>query len=142
MIRVEHTTFINRPVGEVFAFLAEPANQTRWQDDLVRAEMVSGNPQTGAEFVEVRKFMGREMESRLQLTAFEPDRLLSAKVVKGPVPFEVTQTLEPDGSGTKLTMVLEGEPGGFFKLAEGMVRKQLEADIQKDSLRLKEVLEA
>jgi len=39
-----------------------------------------------------------------------------------------------------MTTVIEAEPGGFFKMEEGRVAKQLEKSIQADNERLKSVL--
>ncbi len=85
--------------------------------------------------------MGRDMDSKLQVTAYEMNKKFAGKVVAGPVPFEISQTFEPVGNGTKVSIVIEGEPGGFFKLAEGMVKKQLETQIAADFERVKKLLE-
>jgi hypothetical protein len=37
---------------------------------------------------------------------------------------------------------VDGEPKGFFKLAEGMVAGQLEKSLAEDGQKLKEILEA
>ena len=48
-------------------------------------------------------------------------------MIDGPVPLEGVIGLETSGDlGTELTMDIEAEFGGFFKLAEGLVGKQLE----------------
>ena len=78
----------------------------------------------------------------LEITAFEPNAKWAAKVVKGPVPYEVMTTFEAVGEGTKMTTRVEGEPKGFFKVAEGMVSGQLEKSLEEDSQRLKALMEA
>ena len=45
------------------------------------------------------------------------------KVTKVPVPFENTYSFGAAESGTQLDIRAEGEPGGFFKLARGLVAK-------------------
>lgn len=142
MIKVEHSIVIDRPVSEVFAFVTNPANNAKWQDGLVESRMASSEPMgVGAEVIDVRKFLGRDMESKLEVTVFEPNKRFMQKVISGPIPFEIIQTFDPSVNGTKLTMLAHGEPGGFFKLASGMVQKQLENQIQGDAQRLKKVLE-
>ena len=86
--------------------------------------------------------MGRDMKTTLEITAFEPNAKWAAKVVKGPVPYEVMSTFEAVGEGTKMTTHVEGEPKGFFKVAEGMVSGQLEKSLEEDSQRLKALVEA
>ena len=79
--------------------------------------------------------------STLELTAFEPNAKWASKVIKGPVPFEVTVTFEASGSATKMSTHVEGEPKGFFKIAEGMLAGQLEKSLHEDGERLKKLLE-
>jgi len=142
MIKVESSVVIGRPVEEVFAFVADPANNAKWQEGLIESRLESPGPMgLGSKITDVRKFIGRKLESQLEVTAFEPGKRVSLKVVKGPLPFEVTQTFEPEAGGTRLGFVAQGEPAGFFKLAEGMVKKQLEDQLTENASRLKKALE-
>ena len=64
MATFEHTTEIERPVDEVFAFLAEPANLPRWQPSLLDVRPHHRGPlRAGVEVTEVRRFLGRVMET-------------------------------------------------------------------------------
>ncbi|HEX9333592.1 MAG TPA: hypothetical protein VF896_16985 [Anaerolineales bacterium] len=56
--------------------------------------------------------------------------------------FEISMTFEPSGNGTKINLLTQEEPGGFFKLAEGMVQKQLQSQLEGDAERLKKALES
>lgn len=142
MLRVEHSIQINRPVAEVFAYMCDPANEPKWQDGVTAASLSSGGTlAVGSEISETRKFLGQEMVSKMTVTKYEVDKIFSGKVIEGPVPFEFTQTFEPMDEGTKVTMVIEGEPGGFFKLAGGMVQKQLQTQTAADFEKAKKILE-
>ena len=142
MIKAEHSIIINRPVGEVFDFVTDPAKNAQWQEGLVESRLASPGPmKAGSQVVDVRKFLGRDMESTLEVTALEANKRFVQKVITGPLPFEIIQTFEPSVSGTKLTVLAQGEPGGFFKLAAGMVQKQLQNQIEGDAERLKKALE-
>jgi uncharacterized protein YndB with AHSA1/START domain len=142
MIKVENTTLINKPVEEVFAFVTTEGNYTKWQAGVMEAIQAEGPRNVvGSRFSEVRKFMGQEMRTTLEITAFALNAKWAAKVVKGPVPYEVTVTYEPSNGGTKMVTRVEGEPTGFFKLAEGMVANQLKKNLAEDGQKLKELLE-
>ena len=142
MIKVELSVVVNRPVAEVFAFVTDPANNVKWQEGLVESRLASSGPMgVGAQVTDVRKFLGREMDSRLEVTAYELNKKFSEKVTSGPLKFELVQTFESFGDGTKVSLIAQGEPGGFFKLAEGMVQKQLQSQLEGDSQRLKKALE-
>lgn len=141
MIKVEKSVVINKPVEDVFNFMTAEGNYAKWQAGV--EQVIEGGPRNtvGSQFTEVRKFMGQEMRTTLELTEFVPNSHWSAKVVKGPVPYAVIITLAPVDGGTRMTTCVEGEPKGFFKLAEGMVAGQLEKSLTEDGQKLKEILE-
>lgn len=142
MFQVEKSVIINKPVEQVFAFVTDARNDAKWQGGGEGIEVTGPSNAVGAQFTEVRKFMGRELRSTREVTAFEPNAKWAARVLKGPVPFTVTVTFEPSSAGTKMTTYVEGEPKGFFKIAEGMLKGQLEKSLEEDSKRLKGILEA
>jgi uncharacterized protein YndB with AHSA1/START domain len=139
MMKIEKSVLINKPVEEVFAVVTDGSKASTWQGGLEAVEGVTDT--VGAQFTEVRKFLGREMRSVLEVTAFEPCSKWAARIVKGPVPYEVTVRLDPQEGGTRLTTSVEGEPTGFFKMAEGMFTSQLEKSIEQDTDRLKRLME-
>ncbi len=141
MIKVEKSIVINKPVEDVFNFVTGADNYTKWQAAV--EQVIEGGPRNtvGSQFTEVRKFMGQEMRTTLELTEFVPNAKWAAKVVKGPVPYEVNMTFQSIDGSTKVTTCVDGEPKGFFKLAEGMVAGQLEKSLADDELKLKELLE-
>ena len=141
MFKVENTVVINKPVSKVFAYVNDPNTAAKWQGGVEAVRYPPGDPGLGTKYTEVRKFMGKEMNTTLEVTALEENKLYAAKTLDGPVSYEVTVTFEADGAGTKMTTAVEAEPGGFFKLAEGMVKKQLAQSLQEDGQRLKSILE-
>jgi uncharacterized membrane protein len=143
MISIEKSVHINKPAVDVFAFLSDFSNDAKWQADVVRSETTSPGPVgVGTTALYVQKFLGREMKNDVVVTAYEPPKRLGIKTTSGPVQFEAVNELEAMGGGTHLTVKIQGEPGGFFKLAEGMVSKELEKSIARDLAKLKEILEA
>jgi len=44
----------------------------------------------GSRYTEVHKFMGQDMKSTMEITAFEQNDRWAVRVIKGPVPYEVT----------------------------------------------------
>ena len=142
MITVERSVVINKPVAEVFAYASDVANDPKWEGGVESVIWEGPANVVGSKYKEVRKFMGQEMKSMLEMTSFVANTKIAAKVIQGPVPFEFTVTFEASGSGTKMTTHVEGEPKGFFKVAEGALRGQLEKSLEEDGKRLKAILEA
>jgi hypothetical protein len=142
MIKVELSIDIKRPVAEVFAFVTNPANDAKWQEGVIESRMVSPGPMgVGSKLKDARKFLGLKMESELEVTEYAPDQAFGLKVSSGPMQFEIKQSFEAVGGGTRIALVAEGEPAGVFKLAGGAFKKQLEGQLTADSERLKQVLE-
>ena len=141
MIRVEASVVIERPPDEVFAYATDPANVSEWQSSALEAT-VDGPLQPGATGREVRKFLGRRMESTIRIEEYEPPRRFVLQVTSGPVPFRVEQSVEPAGEGSRISVVMEGEPGGFFKLAESLVERGVRRELDGNFATLKDILEA
>lgn len=143
MVRVDYTVTIERPVEDVFAYLTDPEKLPEWQSTLVEIRKESEGPTAvGTRLTEVRRFLGRRMESTLEVTEYEQNRKWSLKTVSGPVPYTVDHTLEPSDGGTRLAWVGEGEPGGFFKFAEPIVARAAKRQFGSDFETLKDILEA
>jgi carbon monoxide dehydrogenase subunit G len=138
-MRYEQTIEIARPPDDVFAFLAELDNLPRWQPSVVRTD---GGLGPGEAFSETRAFMGKRIESRLEVVVYEPGRELTLRVVEGPVPLTVRHVLEPAGEGTRLTLAGEGEPGGLFRLAAPLAERAAKRQAGEDLRRLKALLES
>jgi len=141
MIRIENSIVVNRPPEEVFAYATDPANLPEWQASALEAR-VDGPMQAGATGTVVRKLLGRRMETTVRFDEYEVPRKFALQATSGPVHFRVQQTFEPEGEGTRVSIVMEGEPGGFFKLAEPLVERALRREIEGNYATLKDILEA
>jgi carbon monoxide dehydrogenase subunit G len=135
----EHELEIERPPDDVYAFLCDPENLPGWQSDVLEVRRESAT-----RFREVRTFVGRRIESTLEVTAAEPGREFSLRSASGPVRFSVRHLLEPAGEGrTRLRVVGETEgAGGLFKLGGGLLRRAAERRFQEDFASLKAILES
>lgn len=142
MLRIDITVEITRPPAQVFAALADLERVPAWQESALESRC-DGALEEGARIHERRRAMGREIESELEVTAFEPGRRLTLRAVGGPVPFTVDhQLVEQDGGdSTFLHVIAEGKPGSFMKLATPMLKRRAEHELRGDFERLKEQLE-
>lgn len=140
MVRFEFSVEVDRPPSEVFAYITDADRLPEWQSSAVEVQW-QGEKAEGSRIHEVRKFLGRRMETELEVTEYEPDRRFGLRTISGPVPFSVSQVLEPTNGGTRLMFVGEGEPGGFFKLAEPVVARVAERQFKNDFETLKDILE-
>ena len=141
MVRIEFTVEVKRPPSEVFAYLTDVGNLPEWQSSVIEVS-ADGPVAIGTRITEVRRFLGRRVESTLEVSEYEPDAKFSLKTLSGPVRFEVRHMLRPENGGTSLTIVGEGEPSGSFRFAEPLVARQVEREFKSDFKTLKDLLEA
>ncbi len=141
MVSFEISVQINRPLEEVFAYLDDPRNLPEW-NTVVEEAIPSETPTRVGTKTQMRaRFLGRKIESTQEVVEHQPNRRV---VIKSDKPFPLTQTVtfERVGSGTKVTLVAEVEPGGFFKLGETIVNRIAKKQFQAQFDTLKEILEA
>jgi uncharacterized membrane protein len=94
---------IARPVGDVFAFVADGLNGPKWRPGVLDVKLVSGSG-TGAVYKQgVKGPGGRRIDADYQVTAYEPDRLLRFEAIAGPVRPKGEFRFEPANGGTRLT---------------------------------------
>jgi uncharacterized protein YndB with AHSA1/START domain len=143
VVTIEFSLEIKRAPEEVFDYLADPRKVAQWQAWAIEIHQESeGQVGVGTRFRDVRKLLGRTIESTTEFTEYDPPRTLGLKVTAGPIPFRIRQTLEPAADGTRVSVHAEGEPGGFFKLAEPIVGRAAERQMKGDFETVKDLLES
>ena len=143
MKKLETTITISRPIEEVFAYVTDLRNNIQWMSGVIAAEMTSSGPvKVGSTYKFDIKAMGMKMETSGEITAYEPPKKYAWKATSGPFPMSGGTTFESVEGGTRVTDTIEAEPGGFFKLAEPVLMKQQQSQMEADMKKLKEILEA
>ena len=143
-MKLEHSLEIALPPAEVYAYLADPANLPAWQEEIEAVERDGEGVLTAGEtFTERRSFLGRSLESKVEVIAAEPGREFTIRTRAGPLPFTVRHLLEPtpDG-GTALTVVGEASVPRAIRLVAGGAARAARGRFEGDFTRLKQVLEA
>jgi uncharacterized membrane protein len=120
MARIEHSVEIKRPTEEVFSYLTEVPNLPEWQSGV----------------------LGMKAESTLEVTEHKPNELFELRVVDGPVHLDVSHQLTPTEEGTRLHVIVDGDPGGFAKLAGPLILRTVRRELEFDLGTLKDILEA
>jgi uncharacterized protein YndB with AHSA1/START domain len=141
--KIQHSVTINQPVEQVFAFITDTRNTTRWQPLISEARAtLEGPAQIGTQVTEVRTFIGRKMEATYEIVELEPNKRIVLKSVGGPFPYKGTITFESLGNATKVTFDAETEVRGFFKLADGVIAGSMRKSLETNLSTAKQVVEA
>jgi len=115
---------------------------SKWNSAVVSLEQITpGEVGRGTKFQRVGEMMGRRIEGEMQVVAFEPDSKYGFQMDAGPVQVNVTLNFKTVGTGTKLSLNAQGNPGGLFKLAEGVMQGRVKSMMEENLARLKSVLE-
>jgi quercetin dioxygenase-like cupin family protein len=143
LIRIERSVEIERPPEEVFAFVADLRNDSRWNSAIDEVRQTSEGPlDVGTTFRTAAHFLGRRFETPEKVTEYEPDRKLSTEVSSGPLRFTGSRIVEGVAGGTRLTLTAEGRSGGFFGIAEPIFARLAARRLETELSKLKDLLEA
>lgn len=143
MINLELGTLIDRPIKDVFTFVSNPNNMSKWNSAVVSIQQVTpGTVGVGTKFKTVGEAMGRRLEGEMQVQAFEPDSKCGFQLHAGPMQMNLTMSFKTVGTGTKLNLNVQGNPAGVFKLAEGVMTGQIKSLMEGNLTKLKSVLES
>lgn len=143
MESVELSFVINRPVEQVFAYLANLENDAEWRREWVEARQTSdGPPGVGATFRLDGELLGRRIPTVYEVIEYEPNRTAAWKAVSGPLPLTFRRIFEGVDGRTQVTNRYEVELSGFLKLVKPLVINMGKRQLQGDIPRLKELMEA
>lgn len=142
MIKMEQSITINRTQEEVFVFIANPENETKWQGDLVESKLTSdGAVGVGSKGRDVRQFMGKPAVTTWEITEYQPHNKMAFRVITGPIPFQGAYLFESVPGGTKFTFSAWAETKGISKLFDPIVNRMGRKQYERDLATLKTVLE-
>ena len=143
MIEVCTSIEIDRPAPDVFAFVSDFPNNPTWQRGQESCEWTSEPPlRVGSTYEQRARFLGREMRNSFEIVELERDRRVTFTSTAGTFPLTVTRTVEPLGTTrSRFTENVRGDPKGFFRIAEPLLRQMVKRSIERDFPRLKALLE-
>jgi len=138
MLEFENTIRIERPIAEVFAFLADFENIPKWNYYVLEVRKLSDGPiGIGTTYHQVRK----TDEQDFRITELDQNHRVAMKTLPGSSPdLEMSFTLYDEGGTTRIQddwKLDTGRPAVFEKLGAGSVKSAVAENLNK----LKELLE-
>lgn len=118
MIDVTVATTVERPVDEVFAFVADMENEPRWHTDIVEAErLTKGEVGEGTTYrVQFRSQPMSPPEGTVEIVEFEPNNRIVSRSDMGNMKPELTHDFEGADGGTNVTRRIQIETSGLMTL--------------------------
>jgi carbon monoxide dehydrogenase subunit G len=143
MTTITQSVTVNRPVAEVWDFISNFENTTRWSRGVLKARQTSDGPLgVGSTLQMVVKAFGRRRTADYLVTEYEPNRAFAFEVTSGPVASRARYSVEPTGAGTRLTASGEAEATGPYKMLAPILVPTLKRHSQDDLANVKRILEA
>jgi uncharacterized protein YndB with AHSA1/START domain len=118
MAHIEGEVTINRPVSEVFDFVADERNEPRYNPRMIRVEKTSADLiGRGARFRATTKALGgRTTDMTIQFTEFERPVRLASLTQLSSMEIRGTLTFQPVDGATLMRWSWDVEPHGLMKL--------------------------
>ncbi len=142
MPSAKNSIVIDRPITQVFAFVADGEKCTQWRPGVVAIKRVSGDG-LGTKYAQtVQGPMGRTIQADYEITAYQPDRVIEFQTTSGPARPHGRYDFEPANGGTRVTFSLDAPMKGLRGLLMGsMVQKTMDSEVGMLS-NLKRAIEA
>lgn len=142
MREIKMSIHIERPIEEVFKALSDVRTQPQWDSGMIEGRHEPDGPaQLGTQITEVRKFMGRVMETTSELIEFEANRKTVRKGGSGPMTLTGIVTYTQTDSGTHVDWTWELELAGLLSLMAPIMARLLKKDAEPVLAKLKQLLE-
>lgn len=117
MPRIEGEIVIERPVDEVFDFVADERNEPRYNPRLARVEQLSAGPiGTGTRFRAEITMRRQAVPMTIEITAYERARRLASTTRMSSMEIEGTLTFDAVAGGTRMRWLWKLTPHGPLKL--------------------------
>jgi uncharacterized protein YndB with AHSA1/START domain len=129
MMSTEASEAIAKSPEEVFAFVADVRNDPKWHTDVIDATLTQGDGKTvGSVYdIKVKPQMGMTGGTVKVAEYAAPSRIVF-DVDMGKMKPTTTFTVQPEGTGARISRKVEMEPTGMMKLMaplmSGMFRKR------------------
>ena len=135
---------VNRPAAQVFAFLEEVTNNTKWLKGMRSCAWTTDPPVgVGSRYEQVAHFLGKEIRTSFEVTVHEPGRVVTIESREGSsFPLRVTRTVDPlSEARSRVVEIVESDPSGFYRVLQPMLRLMVTRNIRRDYKALKALLE-
>jgi len=140
------TTTIERPIDQVFAFLADGTNDTKFSPRVQEIKKTTdGPPGVGTVFASTVKDAGMKSSREFKLTEFEaPTKIRWTEISKNSITVpDGGYDLEPAGdAATKVTIFNNFEGHGFCKVILPLASRAAKKDADAFAGRIKAAVEA
>jgi carbon monoxide dehydrogenase subunit G len=124
MARIEGEIMINRPVEEVFDFVADERNEPRYNPRMLSSELLTPEPVgLGSRFRAEMRTRPRPVVMTVEFTGYDRPRRLASTPRLATMDIGGTLTFDPVPGGTRMRWSWDVAPRGLLKLLTPVVAR-------------------
>lgn len=122
MVHIVGKVVINRPVEDVFDFVADERNEPRYNPNMLRVEKITEGPVSlGTRFLAESRTRGGTAEMTIEITGYERPRRMTSTTHLSAMDIQGTLTFDPVPDGTRMRWSWELKPRGVYRLLAPLV---------------------
>ncbi|MGA8926044.1 MAG: SRPBCC family protein [Solirubrobacterales bacterium] len=141
-MKFETSVLIRQPVGDVFDYVSEPINFSRW-NSAVRSvrELSAATDGVGATYLMERELPSGRAENELQVLERDRPNGFTIRTTSGPTPFFYRYRFRDEGDATLLELSAEVELGGLAGALGPLASRAVKQGVDSNFADLKRILE-
>ena len=140
-MKFTNTITIDRPLSQVFVYLADLENLPRWNYAIGATRKITAGPvDVGSRYLQTRT-IPVHTEEHLEIIEFEPDHRLAISGSLNSLPAQVTYTLRAEEDATCLTNTVDLQPPRHLKLVAPVATLRIKSAVAANLAVLKRTLE-
>ena len=146
-MKASASLMINRPIAEVWDFVANIRNMDEWVNGVSDPAPTSeGDWGVGSAFRSDYTYAGKTHAITYVITEFDPPHRLAMRSTSGPFPFEGGAELREEKDGTRVINSIDAKPTNsflavWFALMGVVLRMMMRIQLKKELVSLKAALE-
>jgi len=142
MAKWENSIIVNRPVEDVFAFVTDPQQGSKWHRSSEITPLSDGPISMGSRYRVTGRFLWWKFDSETVVSEYEENRLVAYQSSSGPYPFVLRYIFEPVDEGTRLTEIGDADRPAVMRLAIGLFIGNAKRNGERGLYMLKSLLES
>ena len=141
MFRRSYEIEIERPVGEVWAFLMDIRSDASWVSGVIEGRKTSPGPIGIGTIFEYRmRVMGLPAKNHMRVTGHDEPLWHEVEARSGPMKLRASYSLKAIGESTRLTMGMEARWPVLMRLFSPILSRMLDKQWKLNASRLKSLL--
>ena len=132
------------PPGRAWTYLVDAERNVQWLDNMQSCRWITEPPiAAGSRYEQVAMFLGKHVRTTFEVTELRDGKEITISSLPGSsFPLTITRRLDPvNARRCRVTEIAGGDPRGFYRLAEPLMRPLVRRNIARAYAKLKRLLE-